>query len=136
MFLADEKPQAVKDIISNSGLEKEAMLKIGKYIPSSPDKKSPVFKETKNITATAGESIILNAEFTANASGRYRWKATGENSDKVSFKDTLHGWLNKGRQFKKIYASFEEAGEYEIICESDDERGYIYSQKMYITVKE
>ncbi len=132
LFETHNKPEAVSKIIAEAGLE--SALKADKYIPMSPAKISPVFGETVRTTANVGENILLTANFTANSSGRYRWKTVGSNKSYVTFKDTLHGYLKKGRQFEKIYASFAEPGVYEIICEADDERGYIYVSRQYVTV--
>ncbi len=134
IFSEHDDYEAIKQIISNAGLESEYMQKLGKYITQAPDKASPVFGDNVEITAQAGERILLTANFVANDSGRYRWKAVGSNKSNVTFKDGLHGWLKTGRQFEKIYADFSKPGVYEIICESDDGRGYIYADRQYVNV--
>lgn len=133
IFSPNEMNKEITAITKKAGLESEYKKKIGKYIPSAPKKISPVFDGENNITVQVGENVLLTADFHVNE--RYFWSVSGENKHNVTFKDTLHGWMNKGRQFEKIYAVFSQPGEYEIICEADDGRGYIYAEKMYVTAE-
>lgn len=132
LYETHNKPEYVSKIIAAAGLE--TRFKERENIIRTPEITSPVFDETVRAIANVGENIILKANFASNDSGRYRWRVIGSNKSEVMFKDTLHGWLKKGRQFEKIYASFAKPGAYEIICEADDGRGYIYVSKQYVTV--
>lgn len=126
IFDSECKPEAVDMIIANAGIESG--------YSSEFEKTKPVIGECVKITANAGENVLLEANVSANDSGRYKWRAVGANKSNVTFKDTLHGWLKKGRQFEKVYATFDEPGEYEIICEADNGQGYIYANKQFVTV--
>jgi len=134
IFSSDNKPEVVNQIIANAGLENEYAQKIGKYIPNEPEVVVPEFENVYINTQTNVETM-LNAGFEANDSNRYCWKAIGSNSSKVSFKDSLTTYWNKGMQFDKIYAMFSTAGTYEILCQADDGRGNIYANKITVTVK-
>ena len=131
IFKSDNKSEAVKNIIANAGLENEYAVKIGKYIPEPTDVAKYEF-DSMNISTAVGEQTMLRAGFKANDSGRYRWKAIGSNSSKVSFKDSLTGYWNKGMQFDKIYATFSATGAYEVVCEADDGRGNVYANKIIV----
>ena len=134
IFSSDNKPAAVNEIIANAGLEDEYAQKIGKYIPTEPETVAPEF-EAIHINTQVGVQTMLNAGFEANDSGRYRWKAIGSNNSNVSFKDTLTPYWEKGMQFEKIYATFDAAGTYEILCQADDGRGIVYANKITVTVE-
>jgi len=135
VFSADNKPEEVKRIIADAGLEDEYADKIGKYVPDEPKGQSVAFESDMNTVAGTGKRVLLNAGFQANDSGRYRWNAVGLNKSKVNFISYLTSYWKKGMQFDKIYAVFSTPGTYEVVCEADDGRGYVYVNRQNVVVK-